>query len=126
MAEIYWKEKRLGQARGTLERAIAIREKKSGQDRTLAVSLNNLALFYCQERRYAEAESNALRASAILERTAGPDYPAVAANLQVLAQIRRGQGRNREAEPLLKRSLAIRNAFTSGKSTPPRSPWPPL
>ena len=76
-------------------------------------------VFLFLERRYQEAEPIALQASAILDATSGPEYPDVAANLQVLGYIRRAQGRKREAEPLLKRSLAIRNAamglVTSGK-----------
>ena len=63
------------------------------------------------DRRYAEAESNALRASAVLEKTTGPDFPDVAANLQLLGRIRSAQGRYEEAEPLLKRSLDIKNGF---------------
>ena len=109
-AELMWQEKRFGQARHDIERAITIREKKPGQDRAVAVNLNNLAFFYVKELRYSEAEPIALRASALLERTTGPDYPDVAANLQILGRIRKAQGRYREAEPLLKRSLDIRNA----------------
>ena len=101
-----------GQARHQLERATAIREKKVGQERTVAANLNTLAFLYYQDRRYSEAESVALRASAILQKTSGPDYPDVSSNLQILGRIRRAQGRNEEAEPLLKRSLDIKNAFT--------------
>ena len=81
----------------------------------MAVDLTSLAFLYYQDRRYAEAESNALRASTVLEKTAGPDYPDVAANLQVLGRIRSAQGRYEEAAPLLKRSLDIKNGFTSRK-----------
>jgi len=45
-----------------------------------------------------------------LEKIGGPDYPDMAANLRILAQIRAGQGRYKEAEPLLKRSLQITRA----------------
>ena len=115
MSELLWKEKRLGQARRQLERAVAIREKKLPPERALAVDLTTLAFLYYQDRRYTQAEPLALRASAILEKTEGPAYPDVSANLLVLGNIRRKQGRNQEAEPLLKRSLDIKNAFTSGK-----------
>jgi tetratricopeptide (TPR) repeat protein len=115
MAELFWKEKRLGQARLQLERAIAIREKRLPVERALAVDLTSLAFLYYQDRRYTQAEPLALRASAILEKTDGPPYPDVSANLMVLGNIRRKQGRNQEAEPLLKRSLDIQHAFTSGK-----------
>jgi tetratricopeptide (TPR) repeat protein len=112
MADLLLKERRFGQAKRQLERAIAIREKKP-LDRVLAVDLTSLAFLYYQDRRYTEAESNALRASAVLEKTTGPDFPDVAANLQVLGHIRSAQGRYEEAEPLLKRSLDIRNSFTN-------------
>jgi tetratricopeptide (TPR) repeat protein len=78
----------------------------------VAVNLNTLAFLYYQDRRYSEAESVALRASAILEKTSGPDYPDVSVNLQILGRIRTAQGRYQEAEPLLKRSLEIKNGFT--------------
>jgi tetratricopeptide (TPR) repeat protein len=69
-----------------------------------------MASLFCFERRYKEAEPSAQRARAILEKDGGPDYPDLAANLRILAQIRSGQGRYEEAEPLLKRFLQITTA----------------
>ena len=48
------------------------------------------------------------RARAIFEKALGPDHPEVATNLNNLAELYRVQGRYAEAEPLNRRSLAIR------------------
>jgi hypothetical protein len=55
----------------------------------------------------AEAEPLAKRALAIVEKVSGPRHPAVAANLDTLAEIHSAQGRYREAEPQYKQALAI-------------------
>jgi tetratricopeptide (TPR) repeat protein len=59
---------------------------------------------------YAEALPVAQEQQALLEKMYGPDNPAVAVNLDNLATIYRNLGRPAEAEPLVKRSQAIRDA----------------
>jgi tetratricopeptide (TPR) repeat protein len=62
------------------------------------------------DKDFAEALPVAQEQEALLEKMYGPDNPAVAVNLDNLATIYRGLGRAAEAEPLAKRSQAIRDA----------------
>lgn len=62
------------------------------------------------DKDFAEALPVAQEQEALLEKMYGPDNPAVAVNLDNLATIYRGLGRPAEAEPLAKRSQAIRDA----------------
>jgi len=62
------------------------------------------------DKDFAEALPIAQEQEALLEKMYGPDNPAVAVNLDNLATIYRGLGRPAEAEPLAKRSQAIRDA----------------
>ena len=50
----------------------------------------------------------AKRALAIAKKALGPDHPHVATSLNNLAELYRAHGKHAEAEPLYKRSLAIR------------------
>ena len=75
--------------------------------RSVATTLNNLALLYQTRGRYAEAESHYKRSLAIVEKALGPQHPNVGTALINLAELYRAQGRNAEAEPLLARSRAI-------------------
>ena len=47
------------------------------------------------------------RSLAIQEKALGPDHPAVALNLNNLAELYRAQGQYAKAEPLYKRALSI-------------------
>jgi CHAT domain-containing protein/tetratricopeptide (TPR) repeat protein len=60
------------------------------------------------EGRFSEAVPVAQRALTILEHARGPDHPAVADSLDSLARLYQALGRYADAEPLYKRSLAIR------------------
>jgi tetratricopeptide (TPR) repeat protein len=62
------------------------------------------------DRKFADALPAALDQQALLERMYGKDSLAVAVNLDTLATIYRNLGRAAEAEPLAKRSQAIRDA----------------
>src|SRR5260370_24410650 len=72
-----------------------------------ARNLNSQAATLYQQRRYPEAEQVARRAVALVER-ASPDSPDLAVSLANLGELLRAQNRLAEAEPLFKRSLAIK------------------
>ena len=67
----------------------------------IAVTLNNLAEIYKAQGRFAEVAGTK-------EKTLGPNDPAVATSLNNLARLYHKQHRYAEAEPLYKRSIAIR------------------
>ena len=91
------------------ERALAIAEKKLGNDHPqVATSLNNLALLYQDQGHYSKAAPLFKRSLAIAEKALGPNHPQVAASLNNLALLYKAQGRRAEAELLFKRSRAIR------------------
>ena len=69
--------------------------------------LHRTSLYLGEHALYAEAEPLSQRAIVICERTLGPDHPDVAANLNNLASLYRGQGKYAEAEPLYQRALTI-------------------
>ncbi len=69
--------------------------------------LHRTSLYLGEHALYAEAEPLSQRAIVICERTLGPDHPDVAANLNNLAGLYRGQGKYAEAEPLYQRALTI-------------------
>ena len=92
-----------------LQRALAIREKAFGpNDPYVAISLNNLGLFYDHRGRYADAEPLLKRALAICDKVLDPDHPDIAVSLNNLATLYSRQGRYADAEPLFKRALALR------------------
>ena len=68
----------------------------------MAHSLGNLALLYQNQGRYAEAEPLYQRSLAIGERALGPKHPQVTITLKALTQLYRTQGRNEDAERLLR------------------------
>ena len=91
-----------------LKRAVAIREKDLWPDhRYVAISLNNLAVFYQSRGQFGKAEALHKRALAIREKALGPDHPHVALSLHNLAALYHIQGRYAGAEPLYKRALEI-------------------
>jgi len=60
------------------------------------------------QNKYKEAAHLLNDALAIREKTLGKDHPAVAATLNNLAVLYGKRGKHREAEPLCKRALEIR------------------
>ena len=62
------------------------------------------------QKKFADAEPLAKEQLALLEKIYGADNLAVAISLDTLANIYRNLGRNADAEPLTKRSQAIRDA----------------
>ena len=98
-----------------VKRIVAIQESRLGPDHpTVAMWLNNLAIFYFEDERFADAEPLFRRALAIREKALGRDHPEVAESLHGLAEAYRAQARYADAEPLYKRALAIQEkAFGS-------------
>ncbi|MDR0674039.1 MAG: tetratricopeptide repeat protein [Zoogloeaceae bacterium] len=81
--------------------ALAIWEKAFGTERPdVAISPNNLALFYHAQGDYVDAEPPYSLSLAIWEKTLCPDRPNVATNLEDLATMYRKSGRDAEAEAL--------------------------
>lgn len=75
----------------------------------VAQSLGNLAVFYSSAAEYDRAEPLFRQAVALEERSLGPDHPEHAVTLNNLGTllVQKG-GSDAEAEPLLRRALAIR------------------
>jgi tetratricopeptide (TPR) repeat protein len=130
LAEIYRAQGRYAEAEPLLKRSLEIRESALGPEhRDVAQSLNNLAALYRDQGRLDDAEPLFKRSLEIRERALGPEHPEVALCLNNLAMLYLGQssavrtmelGSGRPpvpyrdfrrlalAEPLLERSLAIR------------------
>jgi Tetratricopeptide repeat len=69
-------------------------------------------LLYGEQTRFAEAEALLRRALAIDERSFGADHPEVATDLNNLASLLQATNRLGEAEPLMRRAVAIPFGFT--------------
>jgi hypothetical protein len=96
------------QARGLLERAVAIREARLGVDHpATATSLHNMADVLYAQGNLDGARALHERALAIHEASLGPADRVTAHSLQGLAYVLRDQGDLRTARKLLERALAI-------------------
>ena len=90
------------------KRALTISEKALGPDHPdVAVSLNNLAGLY-QPKRATRMLNRLQTVVDNSEKALGPNHPNVAFSLNNLAALYASQGRYADAEPLLKRALAVR------------------
>jgi CHAT domain-containing protein/tetratricopeptide (TPR) repeat protein len=119
LTQIYEDESRFTEAEDAVKRALAIRERKLGQDHPdVAASLNNLAHIDERLGQYAEADRLFQRAIAIWEEALGPNHPLLATSLVNLASVYADQGRLDEAEALYQRALAIREAAFGADSFP--------
>jgi CHAT domain-containing protein/tetratricopeptide (TPR) repeat protein len=108
------------EATNVATRALAAAERQ-GDARIVGLALNDLARLYHRQGRYAEAEPLMKRAVAIDEKALGPEnsrvsrdpvtravnYGNLSRDLSTLALLYRYQLRQTEAEPLMKRALAI-------------------
>jgi tetratricopeptide (TPR) repeat protein len=132
LASLYEDQGRYADAEPLYKRSLAIKERTVGpDDPSVATSLNNLAHLYMRQGRYADAEPVFKRSLAIRESALRRDRPpagtgknfddlavisrdidrdAVPRALNNLAELYAAQGRYAEAEPLLKRSLAMDEA----------------
>jgi tetratricopeptide (TPR) repeat protein len=102
---------RLTDARGLLERALAIDENLYGPDHPdVGTDLNNLAQILQDLGQPSQAQPLQERALAIAEAAYHPDHPGVAIRLNNLAQILQDLGQPARARPLQERALAIDEA----------------
>ena len=94
------------------ERLVALSEKAWGKENTItANNLGTLADVLAGTGRFAEAEAAYKRSVAIMEKNGTPiDQQFLPHQLLQLGQFYYAQRRYREAEPLLKRALAMRRA----------------
>jgi tetratricopeptide (TPR) repeat protein/tRNA A-37 threonylcarbamoyl transferase component Bud32 len=92
-----------------LREALAIQEKRLGpDDPALALTSNELGIYYGYRGELAKAEPLFRRALKIREAGLGPGHPDVAVTLNNLAIVRAKQERYAEADELFRRALAIR------------------
>ncbi len=88
--------------------SLAIREKLPGQDhRTVAESLNNIAVLYRTQGKYPQAEEYYLRAHDIKEQILGPNHPAMATSNNNLAVVYEAQGKYTEACTCYQKAIEI-------------------
>lgn len=90
------------------ERALLIREKAQGPDHPdLAMNLSILAVLYQEQHKYTQAETFYKRFLAIAEKAGVTDEdPSVSGVLKGMVRLYEEMGRNRDAIPIMKRSLA--------------------
>jgi CHAT domain-containing protein/Tfp pilus assembly protein PilF len=90
-------------------KVIETRQAISGpDDRDLAATLHDLAVFYYYKGDYPQVEPLSSRALAIKEKTLGKEHPEVASSLNLLANICFNKGDFAKAEQLSKRALSIK------------------
>ncbi|MBM3735209.1 MAG: tetratricopeptide repeat protein [Acidobacteria bacterium] len=106
LAEVHRQLDRLDEAVGLYQRALKIRE-KAGEPRALATALNGLGVTLKAAGRMEEARRSLLRAVGLIEEL-DPTDALLAAPLNNLAELHRGQKEYAEAEALYRRCLAIR------------------
>jgi Tfp pilus assembly protein PilF len=91
-------------------RALIIQEKQFGpSDARLGATLNNLAQVM-EEQDPGQADALYRRALAIQEKTLGPGHPETGTTLNNRGNLLASTGRLAEAEPLLRRALAVLEA----------------
>ena len=110
LAALYELQGRYAEAEPLYKRSLAIREKALGPDHPdVAVSLNNLAGLYRSIKVAMPTPSRSTSARWRSEkRRSVPIIPMSHSSLNNLAELYDAQGRYADAEPLYKRSLAIR------------------
>jgi CHAT domain-containing protein/tetratricopeptide (TPR) repeat protein len=108
---------RLADAEATFKRVLVIAE-KSRNPAYIAPALNNLAGVYAEQGRHADAVAYSERAVAEMTRAVKSDDPELATQLDNLGLHYHAVGRDKEAEALFRRVLAIRQkaAQRSGPS----------
>lgn len=96
-------------AEALFRQALAVRRRALGDRHPgLAVNLNNLAYSLREQKKYDEAVAALEEAVALALPTAGDESPAVAHYRTNLARVHLARGDAAAAEPLLRRSLAVR------------------
>src|SRR5262245_36317712 len=103
---------RYAEAKGLIERALAIHEASFGPDHpNVATGFNNLAGVLQDLGDLAQARALYERALAIDEASYGPDHPNVATDFNNLAGVLKDLGYLDQSRPLFERALAIDEAF---------------
>ena len=93
-------------------KALVIRRELFGDiDRSVASSMNGLAMVLDEQGKMAECESLLRQSLAIREKLLGDVHPEVATSLNNLAFAIREQGKLAEAETVFRRSLEMRKAI---------------
>jgi tetratricopeptide (TPR) repeat protein/predicted Ser/Thr protein kinase len=111
VGEILIERARWDEARGHIERALAIRERLLPPGHHLiGRSLDTLGTLLWKNGAYAEARAHLERALAIQEQALGPDHPTVATQYDNLAVVMQEMGAYDQARAPLERALAIRLA----------------
>ena len=114
-------------AEASYKEAIEIQQQSLGADNPgVAISLNNLAVFYQDQSKYPQAEQAYLQALAILEKD--PSQTAsTGLTLNNLAALYHDEGMDAKAEPLYKRALGIWQGLGKNQAPTKRlrsSAWP--
>ncbi len=113
LATFYDARERFAEADKLRLRVLSIREKMNGPESLqVATALHRLAASLTS-RAPARAEPLLLRTLSITEKNQGSHHPLVANVLNSLAANHMNQGQYSQAEPLLKRSLAIEESLSS-------------
>jgi CHAT domain-containing protein/tetratricopeptide (TPR) repeat protein len=104
----------LGDARATLERALAVAQQGlSARHPLVANAYRELGLLYAASGDNTDADAALRRALAIAEDAHGPNHPALSAFLDTLAEHYASHGDYESAQPLYRRSFDIRDRFLS-------------
>src|SRR5439155_1539333 len=112
IGDLAYEDGRLGDAESAYARALATCEQSSAcDDLRLGAILLGLAESGRKLGKYVEAEGTARRFLGLVERRFGRESLDAALALQVLGRTYLDTGRHAEAEPLLRRGLAIREGF---------------
>lgn len=122
LARLFLRQQLHSEAVPVLKRSIAINEKRaggneeliSGQYVTLATSLNNLAVSLIKEGELDRAEPHLVEAVSIREQRLGPDHPETVSSVRNLSILYRRGRKYREAAPLCRRLLELKESSPEG------------
>src|ERR1700674_1729129 len=103
-------------AEASYKEAIEIQQETLGADNPgVAISLNNLAVFYQDQSKYPEAEQTYRQALAVLEKNSS-QTASIGLALNNLAALYHDEGMDAKAEPLYKRALGIWESLGKNQS----------
>jgi tetratricopeptide (TPR) repeat protein len=110
LAQGYRSQRKYGEAKELIKRALAMQERLLGPDHAdIASSLNRLALCYRALGNRAKAKPLFERALRLREKSLPPKDPRIATSLNNLALAYCAEGAYRQAVPHLERALAIKD-----------------
>jgi tetratricopeptide (TPR) repeat protein len=102
LGQLYVQAGQFDKAEPLYKRAVAILEKHADKQRDLGMMLAGLADLYTRQKRYADAEPYYRRAIPLLDKNAGSDNSTTLAMINNFADILRTEGKDPDAEPVLK------------------------